>query len=290
MPKRFLFIFAILAGVILAAAAQAGFSGSEVHITNDGKALFTRVKVMQIAGSTLFTRLYWGDAFVRMIIKTNSKTKILRATNELTTIKEFSVGDFLDIDGELESGGDSLTLIASKIKNSSLERAQTSVSGAVKSVLPAENKITVDTPSYGLITINIGTSTALIKGSRNIGITNVKAGDKISSALGDYDFKTKILTAKAVTVYVNIKIFEPKVHIGTLSALNETKLPAAITVLIGGIEYSVKIPATAEVLNTARQKTNLSRFEAGDTVRIYGKIVESDEPVIDAEVVRNISL
>ena len=60
--------------------------------------------------------------------------------------------------------------------------------------------------------------------------------------------------------------------------------------MIDGKVYTVNLAQTTLVLNKVRSAALLSRFVVGDTVRIYGRIEEVDEPIIDAEILRNISL
>jgi hypothetical protein len=44
------------------------------------------------------------------------------------------------------------------------------------------------------------------------------------------------------------------------------------------------------IMSANRNSALLNRFVAGDTIRLYGTREEIDDPVIDAEVVRNTNL
>lgn len=266
------------------------FSGSEVHITKDGKASFSGAKVMQLAGGTIFARLYWGEAYVRFTIKTNSKTKFLRATNEETTLAEISLGDWLDVSGLLESGGDTLSVNAETVKNSSVQKEQTETSGKVISVdLPAR-KFTLNSPKLGIIIVNTGTSTQFIKGTRTLDLEHIVVGDTITKISGEYDFNTKTLTAGSVVTYVNLNNYKLKNFEGVLQSVTGTSLPTSVKVKIGDISYTVNLSVNASVMSKNRKPANLNRFISGDTVRLYGAIREVDEPVIDATILRNMSL
>ncbi len=263
---------------------------SEVHITKDGKAVMNGVKVMQLAGQTFFTRLYWGDAFVRLTVKTNSKTIFYRATGEKTNLGEVAVNDILNLEGELEPGGSDLVIVPKTIKNSSVEKEQSILSGKVASLDLGNNKFTLDSKSKGIITVSVDTNTEFTKGNRRIDLGRVKVNDSIIKADGDYDFKTKTLSAKKIVVYVDLNTFKPKVHEGAVESIRGTTLPTDISIKIGKIVYTVYLDDKAEVINKERKKIVLSRFEAGDKIRLYGVIREIDEPVIDAEVIRNMDL
>jgi hypothetical protein len=127
--KKHLFFLTVISLFLIPSYSLA--LNTEVNITSDGTATISGAKVMQLAGSTFFMRMYWGEAYVRFIIKTNSKTKILRGTGEATTIGEVKEGDWLDVKGMLESGSDSLNIVATSIKNSSVQKKQSSFSGKV---------------------------------------------------------------------------------------------------------------------------------------------------------------
>ncbi|MDO8492069.1 MAG: hypothetical protein Q7S34_00315 [bacterium] len=288
MRKIFISNFLFLV-VCLPFTANA-FSGSEVHITKDGSANISGAKVMQIAGQTFFTRLYWGDAFVRLTVKGTSKTKVLRGTGELTTFAEIKENDLLDLVGTLESGGDTLSLIPRQIKNSSVQKEQKTLFGKVVSIDLPNSRFALDTKGDGLVTVLVGTSTQFFKGSRTIDLNRLKVNDKITKLSGDYDYKTKTIPADAVSVYFDTKLLKPKIYIGTLESISNTNLPTSFPITIGKTKYLIELSASTSVLNKNRSSINLSRFEVGDTIRIYGSLREADELIIDAEVVRNISI
>lgn len=266
------------------------FAGSEVHITKDGLATLTVVKVMQQAGTTFYTRLYWGDSFVRMILKTNSRTKYYRATGEATTINEISEGNSLDVTGELESGTNGLSLIAFTIRNSSVQKEWSTFSGKVSNVDLNVRSLILQTKANGDITVLTSTTTVFTKGSRTLDLEHVKVGDNITKVSGDYDLSTKILVATNINTFVDQNYYKPKLFEGKLVEVTSTTTPISIKVSLSGVVYTINISDKTVVLNKARNNVSLSRFVAGDNIRIYGAIREVDEPIIDVEVVRNTNL
>lgn len=262
---------------------------SEIHVTKDGNATASSAKVMQIAGNTFYVRLYWGDAFVRMTIKTNSATKFLRAGGEATTITEIKEGDLLDAFGELQSQSDTLVLIASSIKNSSVQKEKTTLSGNVKSVDLLNRKFTLYSKERGEVTVNISTSTQFTKGNRTLDLEHVRAGDRITKTSGDYDIPTKTLLAQSVITYVEPSLFKPRNFVGKLTI---TPLPTdtTIKVAVGEAPFTVIIGDRTAILRNNKSTTTLQRFVAGDSIRLYGTRRETDEPIIDAEIIRNTNL
>jgi uncharacterized membrane protein len=280
----------ILATVIFLLPIQALALSSEVHIYKDGKVSMKGVKVMQLAGPTFFTRLYWGDAFVRLTVKTNSGTVFYRATGEKTTLSEVAVEDILDLEGELEPGGSALVIIPKTVKNTSVVKEQSVLSGKVTSIDINKNSFTLESKSRGEVSVNLLDNSHFIKGNRNIDLNRLKIGDDITKVDGDYDYSNKSIKAQRVVAYVDLKTFEPKVHIGNLTAIGGTNLPTELSVNISGSNYKVNLRKDASMLNKAWGRTSLSRFVVGDTIRIWGAIREVDELIIDAEVVRNLNI
>lgn len=266
------------------------FAGSEVHITSDGKATVSQVKVMQIFGSTLATRMYWGSAFVRLTVKTDKKTAFLRATGEATTLSEIVEGNILDIVGDLEYGSDNLTVIATSVKNASVEKAQAVFSGKVTTVDLSGRKFSLDSKEEGLITVAVSSATQFVKGNRTLDLEHVKVGDNITKASGEFDYKTKILNATSVNTYLNLSIFKPRNFEGIVVEVSGTTLPTSLKVKTEGVTYTINLGAKASVLRKNRGAVGLNRFVSGDPVRLYGSIREVDEPIIDAEIIRNMSL
>ncbi len=276
--------------LLLTPFTTAALAGSEVHITRDGVALVTGVKVMQIAGTTLYTRLYWGDAYVRLLVKTNSSTKFYRGTGEVTKLSEVSVGNMLDMTGQLESGSENLVLIATTVKNSSVQKQQATLSGRVVSVDLSGKIFVINSSKYGLVTVNTSSKTQFTKGNRALDLDHVKIGDTITKTTGDYDLTAKTLVAMSVVTYVDMNLYKPQNFQGVLQAISGTSVPASLQVGIGGISYKVNVTVDTAITNKNKTAVLLSRFVPGDTIRLYGTVREIDELVIDAEIVRNMSL
>lgn len=277
---------------LLAPLGNAQALSSEVSITKDGVASVSNAKVMQIAGNTFFSRLYWGDSYIRMTIKTNAKTKFFRATGEATTLAEVAVGDLLDISGELQTGVDTLTLIAHTIKNSSVQKEQAVLSGKITAIDLSLRQFTIESKKAGTVTIKVAATTPFTKGSRTIDIGHLRVGDTISKAAGDHDLATKTLsvTTAPIVVHVDMTLFKPRNFVGTLTEAPNTGA-TTLKVTIGGTLHIITLNDKTAIMKKDKSSIGLNRFVAGDIIRLYGTLRESDDPAIDnVEVVRNMSL
>ncbi len=279
----------LLISLILAPIPTFALS-SEIHVTKDGKASVSSAKVMQQAGNTFFARLYWGDTFIRFTIKTNSSTKFLRATGEATTIAEIKDGDLLDVSGELQSQSDTLTINASSVKNSSVEKEQAVLSGTVTALDTSLRQFTLNNKERGLVIVKTATSTQFIKGNRSLDLEHIRIGDRIIKVSGDYDIPSKTLVATLVTTYVDPALYKPRLLIGKLIETPSPTEATTIKISVSNTPFSVFLGNNAGILRNNRSTTTIQRFIKGDTIRIYGTRREIDEPIIDAEVIRNINL
>ena len=266
-------------------------ASSEVNIGTDGKAIIKSVKVMQVVGRTYFTRLIWGNSYVRLTVRATDATKFLRKYGEVGALDEVREGDYLDLAGELESSSNALTLLASGITDQSIETQANEFSGAVRAVGTTADNFVLATKQVGDIVVYLSTTTTIQKGSRMIQPTGIHAEDTIMRVTGVFNHANKTMQANSILVYIDKKLFVPQAFEGRLKiAPTGSALPLDLTVSIGNQDFTVTIPATASVLTKKRATANISRFLVGDHVRIYGTRKEDDSPIINAEVIRNLDL
>ncbi len=278
---------------ILGLAAFLGTTAhaAEINVTKTGTATISGAKVMQIVGNTFFTRLYWGDSFARFTVRANTDTKFFRATGEATTIAEISEGDILDATGILEPQSSSLTMNAATIKNSSVLKEQAALSGTVISVDTSDaRQFLLSSKDRGVVMVNTASTTQFIKGSRAIDLDHVRAGDRITKVIGDYDLAAKKIAARTVLVYIDSNIFKPRNFTGKLVEAPSSPDATILKITINKTTYTVNLDPKVLILNNKKNPTTLQRFVIGDTIRFYGAIREVDDPIIDAEVVRNLNL
>lgn len=263
-------------------------ASSEMHVEASGKASVTNAKVMQIAGSTFFARLYWGDAFIRFTVKTNSKTKFFRATGEATTIDEIQPGDLLDVSGELESGSNTLNLVATSVKNASVQKEHSALSGNVAKIDLSLRQFTMYSTVWGPVTVKTSTTTIFTKGNRTLDLEHLRVGDKLTKVVGDYNIASQTMIADSVTTHLDMSQFAPRLFVGKL--IETPSGSSAIKVMIDNVPHQITINDKTEIMRKDRSKVTLQRFVLGDAVRIWGALREVDDLVVDAEVVRNINL
>lgn len=282
----------MIAGILfLFSPLQAAHAlSSEIHVTKDGKANISSAKVMQIVTNTFFTRLYWGDAFARFTVRANAGTKFFRATGEQTTIAEIKEGDILDVAGELEPQSSVLTINATSIKNASVQKEQTEMSGTITAIDLTVRQFTLNDKKRGVVTVNTATSTQFVKGTRTLDLEHLRAGDRVTKISGDYDIPSKTLVANFVKTFIDLNQFKPQLFIGKLLETPISPEVPSVKISIKKTSYTVFLSSKTLVMRNDKSTTTLQRFVAGDIIRLYGTMREVDEPIIDAEVIKNTNL
>ena len=264
---------------------------TDIVITGDGKVSIKNAKIMQFVGNTIYIRLMWEETFIRMTLKTGPNTKMTKKYGEVTSVSDMKIGDRLNIDGTLEPGPDSLTVVTSSIKNLSDERGQYKLSGTITGNASGVKGFIMKTDDGKTITLSLENNSKIIKGNRNITFYDIKVGDKIENAEGTFNFGTNIFSVSNMKVYVNLSQFSYRNFQGILKKISGTSLPVVLTITIDGKDYTVKLSEGSLVWNSKKQNTQFSRFVAGDEVRLWGAIPEGDDLYyINAEIIRNISL
>lgn len=285
--------FGLTAMFFLALSAAPAYAAapSDIHIRPDGIFSATNVVVYQKAGtSNFFSRVTWGDAYVRVTVLAGKDTVITKAHGEPATVGDIREKDVLDVEGELSSGEGALTIKAARIRDTSLQVESKTLSGTVVSVNAKNSSLVLSNQMFGATTtVILSPSTTIQKGVRAISLSDVSAGDKILSASGSYDYPKNAFSAGSIEVHQDKNIFTPRNFEGTLTSISVAALPAALTVTVGNTDYTVYIAEGSSVLNSRRKPATLSRFVVGDTVRFWGGIRQTNFGEIDAEIVRDLN-
>lgn len=277
-----------LASLLLYGVAYAD-TASELNISRDGTFSAKNLTVMQKGGTNLFTRATWGTAFIRITVLAATSTDIKKNHGEKITIADVKEGELLDVDGRISAASESIIVSATRIRNVSQERESKTVSGIVRNVNRTELSFVLPNRKFGPTKVILSASTPIKKGARQIQFDDVFEGDTVLSTSGIYDYTGNTLSASSMEVYQDRNIFEPRNFEGILKSMSGTILPATLVVAAHGKDYTVYLSARSSVLKNNKAPASLVRFVAGDTVRFYGGIRETNLGEVDAEIVRDMN-
>lgn len=276
-----LFIFTPM----VASAAEPG----ELHISPTGTVSVKSAVVMQIAGTNLFTRVQWGDTFIRLTILLQKDTVISRKFGGKAVPADIREGDVLTVEGQLVDGTGNLQIKAKKLIDHLLVSENKEISGTITAVDRSKNIATVAAKSLGSIKVALSADLPIKKGARTIYANELVVGDKILTAAGMYDFPTKTLNVSSMEVYQDKKLFAQRTFEGSVQTVSGASAPAVLAVTIGNATYSVYVSATTTVMSKSRSPVSVSRIAIGDKVLILGKLRETNLLEIDATSVRDLA-
>ena len=278
------------------APGTVGAGKPEVHIKPDGTIVVRSGRIDLIAGNTFYLGTFWGTLQMRFTLKTDANTTVTKRYGGRATVSEIKIGDYIDVEGDFFSGSDFFGVQGLRIKDWSLQEEAGTYSGVIVEVNPDE-QFMLRTPQNQTISVRLSTSTSVFikKGPITIPFGRLRKGDVVQRISGVYDYAKNILTAEDISVFQGKTEFLPRNFEGTLKQIVTSTIPAMMIVTIKGADYMVKISDKTPILKKNKSIAQIARFVVGDTIRFYGAVREeektlTDALVVDAEVVRNLSL
>lgn len=259
-------------------------------ISEAGDVKIKNAVVFQVVGNTFFVRTYLGETYIRWTIRTDKKTGVLKRFGGQAKVSDIAVGHILNLDGTLLPGSETLNLITSVIRDYSLENENGTSSGRVTKIDGTTKNVTIVTSEGAVVILNFNSGATIKKGAIYLQPSQIVVGDKVISVSGSYNDATKIMEASSVEIYQDKSIFIDQNFQGTIKNLSGATLPVTFTIVTKDKEYNVYLPDKGLVMKADRSLGNLKRFVEGDTIRIFGKIRETNLGTIDAELVRNLNL
>ncbi|OHB24656.1 MAG: hypothetical protein A2542_03885 [Parcubacteria group bacterium RIFOXYD2_FULL_52_8] len=263
---------------------------AEISVTKDGATRINGFKVLQLAGNSFFGRLYWGETYLRVSMRGNSKTQLVSRFGEKLPWETIKVGDILSAEGSLLSGTSEFSVNVTKFTHLTYAKNAMQFEGTVLTLTPTKSTFELAT-SKTIVVVHTGTSTVVHKGSRyeTGSLHLLGVGDRILRVTGVYDRTSNTLAAADITVYFDSKFLKPQGWVGTLVA---TPVAGAqeMLVRVKGVDLKVKFTPRTQIITKDRKNISLARFVAGDEISFYGAREEAALTTVNAEVIRNLDL
>lgn len=264
----------------------------EIHVNDDGNVVVKGARIEQIAGTTIYAKVYWGEIFLRMTIRTTPGTDISKKTGTALRVADLKAGDFISFEGQFYSGSSAFDVMARKITNWSDQIERQEFSGVIADIpsnaAGTSTTLVLRTKNNTLVPVIVNADTQITKGTLTIRFNELKKGDTVTSAFGPYDALTKTLTASAIKIYMSKEVLAPRNYEGKLKVYSPEQ--NIFFVDINGIEYQARMKTKSSILKANRQSADPKRFLAGDKVRFYGAPREGEMTTVDAEVIRNLQM
>ncbi len=173
--------FALLAGLLLfswsANIASADTVG-QISIAGNGQTMIKNARVESISGNSLTISIAWGATSLEWRVETSGSTTFYPRMESHEVLKLIKVGDIVSITGTLDVVEAKPTILASVLRDLSLENNAAEVAGTILEVDPQGESITVDTEA-GPLTIVVGAQTIITRGGNPIGLSQLVRGEQI---------------------------------------------------------------------------------------------------------------
>jgi hypothetical protein len=265
---------------------------TQISIDKLGTVSLKGARIVQIAGSNMFVTTSWGSAKIRWVIVASKDTTLTRRFGGATSINEFDIDEYINVTGTMYgSGGDSLVIKATSIKNWSKENEPGEFSGTIANIDFGKKTFTLIVPDAPNVLVTAPPSLSVKKGARSISFGDLANGDRVLSTGGTFNVIDRSLAIDRIEIFQEQSIFVPRNFQGTLKNISATTLPTTATIRAEGKDYTVYLSEKTIISNKLKEKASLQRFLVGDTVRLYGAIRKTNLTEIDnVEVFRNIDL
>lgn len=275
--------------ITIAAAGPAAVGSTlEAHINNDGSVLLRGAKVTAIAASSLTVTQTWGSYVSTWTVNVEPSTELIRRYGGVSSLSEFSVGDYVATKGMLDTTKVPATINAKVIRDYSIQRENATFTGTVLSVDAGAQSFVLTTPNRGNQAIFVSSSTVVKQGGATTTFASLAVGQKISKATGVWNNLNNTMQSQKVDIYQNTALLNKRTFEGTLKSMSATtSLPTTLVMTVGSADFTVNIPLGISVIGKNWLALPLSAFVVGDKVRVYGAVQPANTSVIDASIVRD---
>ncbi len=303
-----IFTVFVLCGLVLTTALTSGINVSKaqapgaydpflygsplsVSVGKDGLLHADGARVEQLAGKTaLYTKLQWGLSVLRLTVRIDGDTKVIKKNGQGISPADIQVGDYISVDGEFIPGTTSFDVQAKNIKVWSIQTEGASYSGTITGTISGTSNFTLDIGNGKTVILTLTPDVVITRGSLTVNSADIMVGKKITLAQGVLDQFTNVLTAYRIKIYEDMSLFTLKTFEGKIVSTAFANSPATMVVAVGDKNYTVTIGATTKILQRSRAPLALARFLAGDSIRFSGYIQESDHTLVKATAIRNMDI
>lgn len=129
------------------------------------------------------------------------------------------------------------------------------------------------------------------KNGRSSGLTDVTVGDTVS-------FRGTLAAASNLAVNATVvknwskdkQVIQKHTFEGSVQSVASSSVPTSFVLKSGNTNYTVNVAQNTLVLRNNWTLLGLGSIKVGDTVRVYGSVQTNNTSVIDALVVRDVSI
>ena len=214
---------------------------------------------------TLVVEMAFGSSVVSLTVKTDGNTKVFRhfdGRDEYFLVKDIAVGDTLSVEGTLVTTAGSLTVMAKRIKDFSVQGRDARYSGIIKTINTSAKSFALDINGDTDLTVFVVEGTILGKIVKSLApeivFEELAVGDVVKLARGPVNTQTMTMIAKEVVIserdIVETKIKDVFATVVSVDAGNSMVVRTGTN-----INYTVNLKNT----NTQYNKWTISKKYSG---------------------------
>ncbi len=167
-------------GMKHAKEAHATGSTLEVHIFDNGKVLVRGAKVTGVSGTVVSAYTTWGSVTLNWSVNSDAGSKVVRRYGGVSSVSEIAVGDFISFHGNIVTTSSSPIMVnADVLKDWSIQKKNSSMSGIVKSIDSANMKFVLSRENKSDVTIMVTSSTQIKKDDTTGVFSDISVGAKV---------------------------------------------------------------------------------------------------------------
>lgn len=191
-------VFLVLVALLVFAwgsnAAQA--DEGQVSIAGNGQTMIRNATVTAISGPTLTIATGWGETKLLWRVETTGSTAFFPQMSSSDALEAIKVGDRVSLSGTLDMSAARPTILASALRDNSLENTAARLSGTVLELDPRNSTFTLATAS-GTITVSMASRSVIVRDGSPIGLTRLEVGESVEVS-GSHNLVTHTLRAAKV--------------------------------------------------------------------------------------------
>src|SRR3989304_1876015 len=291
-------LFAAAVFIIIASPAYAlenkdvYFGGTAKESASDFSRVKIRGTISEIPNATIPSAMVLSASGKTYVINIGASAKIVRKIGGKSSLKEFIVGDAVEVAGTINADG---TIKGKTIKNLSISQlSYKKFDGIVKSVNTAANSfVIVRTGKKYSIKANKATKIAIPGIKSKISLRDLKVGDHVYGRTALNNIRKKntaeivfVLQRNSIeTVGQNTAALE-----GAITKIGSTVFPAELEIFNGADYNIISVSGNTVIARNNFSQSFLAEFQVGDNVRIIGAKDKIAPLKINAKLLKNESL
>lgn len=173
-------------------------TSSQLSVASSGQVIVKDAIVNSVSADTIRATSAWGALSIEWLITTTGSTRFQpSASSSEVALGDIKPGDTISFSGNIDSSASRPTVIASVVKNTSIQRDSVTTRGAVISIDPKQNTFIISASS-GTTTVRTNTGTIMTLDGNLATLSDMQLGTEID-IIGNMNMATHTVVAQRMS-------------------------------------------------------------------------------------------